>query len=76
MKPKFMLASTAPVPIPDDHARRDALADWLTSKDNPFFAKAIANRDVELLLRQGHHRSGGRYPRVQSARRIPRCSTR
>ena len=31
--------------------RRDALADWLTSKDNPFFAKAIANRDVELLLR-------------------------
>ena len=30
--------------IPSDQHRRDALADWLVSKENPFFAKAIANR--------------------------------
>jgi hypothetical protein len=42
MKPQFMLASS--VPVPDGPQRRDALAEWLTSRDNPFFAKAIANR--------------------------------
>jgi len=42
--PQFLIASTAPVKIPSDQRRRDALADWLVSKDNPFFAKAITNR--------------------------------
>ncbi|HYZ85997.1 MAG TPA: DUF1549 and DUF1553 domain-containing protein [Bryobacteraceae bacterium] len=42
--PSFLLASTTPIKIPSDQHRRDALADWLVSKDNPFFAKAIANR--------------------------------
>lgn len=42
--PQFLIASTTPVKIPSDQRRRDALADWLTSKENPFFAKAISNR--------------------------------
>jgi len=42
--PQLLVASTVPVAIPSDQRRRDALADWLVSKDNPFFAKAIANR--------------------------------
>ena len=31
--------------------RRQMLAEWLTSKNNPYFAKAIVNRRLELLLR-------------------------
>jgi hypothetical protein len=42
--PKLLLASTKPMTIPTDEHRRDALADWIVSRDNPFFAKAIANR--------------------------------
>jgi hypothetical protein len=42
--PEFLIASATPVKIPTDQRRRDALADWLVSKENPFFAKAIANR--------------------------------
>jgi hypothetical protein len=42
--PQFLIASATPVKIPSDQRRRDALADWLVSKENPFFAKAIANR--------------------------------
>src|SRR5207244_9131047 len=33
--------------------RSDALADWLTSKDNPFFAKAIANRMWSYFMGKG-----------------------
>src|SRR2546422_379379 len=43
MKPQFMVASSA-APVPDGPQRRDALAEWITAKDNPYFAKAIANR--------------------------------
>src|SRR5580693_2042368 len=53
VKPEFMVASTAPLPIPSDQGRRDALAQWLTSKDNPFFAKAIANRIWSYFLGRG-----------------------
>lgn len=42
--PEFLIASTTNVKIPSDARRRDALADWLVSKQNPFFAKAVANR--------------------------------
>lgn len=42
--PQFLIASTVPVPIPSGQRRRDALADWLASPQNPFFAKAIVNR--------------------------------
>lgn len=53
VKPEFLLASTQPVPIPDDQRRRDALADWLASKENPFFAKAIANRVWSYFFGKG-----------------------
>lgn len=51
--PQFLIASTTPVKIPSDQRRRDALADWLVSKENPFFAKAIANRVWSYFLGKG-----------------------
>ena len=39
--------------FPTDQHRRDALADWLVSKDNPFFAKAIANRVWSYFFGKG-----------------------
>jgi hypothetical protein len=33
--------------------RRQALADWLTSRDNPFFARNVVNRYVAYLLGRG-----------------------
>jgi hypothetical protein len=51
VKPVFMLASTTK--IPDDERRRDVFAGWLTSKDNPFFAKAIANRVWSYFFGRG-----------------------
>ena len=51
--PQFLIASTTPVPIPSDQRRREALADWLVSKDNPFFAKAIANRMWSYFFGRG-----------------------
>jgi Protein of unknown function (DUF1549)/Protein of unknown function (DUF1553) len=53
VKPEFMVPSTGPLPVPADQRRRDALADWLTSKDNPFFAKAIANRIWSYFFGKG-----------------------
>ena len=57
MKPKFLVAATtaslAPVPLPDGANRRQALADWVTSKDNPFFAKSMANRMWSYFLGKG-----------------------
>lgn len=52
VKPVLM-ASTTPVEIPVDQTRRDALAHWLVSKDNPFFAKAIANRIWSYFFGRG-----------------------
>jgi hypothetical protein len=42
MKPKFMGGAVPNIPSRVD--RRQVLADWLTSGDNPFFAKSVANR--------------------------------
>jgi len=53
VKPEFMLALSKPLPVPGDQRRRDALAEWLTSKDNPFFAKAIANRIWSYFFGRG-----------------------
>jgi hypothetical protein len=33
-----------PVPMDDPHDRREAVADWLTSPQNPYFSRAIVNR--------------------------------
>jgi hypothetical protein len=57
MKPKFLVAATiasvAPAPLPDGANRRQALADWITSKENPFFAKSMANRMWSYFLGKG-----------------------
>jgi hypothetical protein len=53
MAPEFLIASATPVKIPTDQRRRDALADWLVSKQNPFFAKAIANRVWSYFFGKG-----------------------
>lgn len=38
------LPGEPPVDVPADQDRRKLLAEWLTRKDNPFFAKALVNR--------------------------------
>ena len=43
---------------PTDQHRRDALADWLTSQRQSVLCQSHRQPRVELLLRQGHHRSG------------------
>jgi hypothetical protein len=57
MKPKFLVAATtasiAPTALPDDANRRQAFANWITSKDNPFFAKSMANRLWSYFLGKG-----------------------
>src|SRR5262249_10717118 len=42
MPPKFMGGAVAAIPPGKD--RRAVLADWLTSAENPFFAKSVVNR--------------------------------
>lgn len=55
--PKFMVAatvaSTTPAAIPTDAHRREALAEWVTSKDNPFFAKSTVNRFWSYFFGRG-----------------------
>ncbi len=51
--PEFLIASASHTAIPKDERRRDALAEWITSKDNPFFAKAIANRIWSYFFGKG-----------------------
>jgi hypothetical protein len=57
MKPKFLVAATtasiAPTALPDNTNRREAFANWITSKDNPFFAKSMANRLWSYFLGKG-----------------------
>lgn len=51
--PKFLVASAGAPPIPNDAKRRDAYADWLTSKNNPFFARSTANRIWSYFFGRG-----------------------
>ena len=44
VQPKYLVASHDAPPIPSNGDRRSALVGWLTSRNNPFFARAIANR--------------------------------
>lgn len=53
MAPEFLIASAGAAKIPSDQKRRDAFADWLVSRQNPFFAKAIANRMWSYFLGRG-----------------------
>jgi hypothetical protein len=57
VKPNFLVAATVasigPAPIPPGARRRDALAEWLTSKENPFFAKSTVNRVWSYFFGRG-----------------------
>jgi len=53
VEPKYLIASTGAPPIPKSGDQRTALADWLTSKNNPFFAKAIVNRMWSYFFGKG-----------------------
>ncbi|HYO83550.1 MAG TPA: DUF1549 and DUF1553 domain-containing protein, partial [Bryobacteraceae bacterium] len=57
VKPKFLvnatLASGGPSSIPSDATRRQALADWLTSKENAFFARSTVNRVWSYFFGRG-----------------------
>jgi len=51
MKPKFMGGAIPEIPAGRD--RREVLASWMTSADNPFVAKSIANRVWFHLMGRG-----------------------
>jgi hypothetical protein len=51
--PKYLVASVGAPPIASIPDRREALVEWLTSKENPFFARAIANRLWSYFLGRG-----------------------
>lgn len=56
MQPRVLLASTGMPVLPspaNPKARREAVAEWITSPSNPFFAKAIANRVWSYFLGKG-----------------------
>jgi hypothetical protein len=55
MQPNFMVAASygSTGPVPTDGRRRMALAAWVTSKDNPFFAKSAANRIWSYFFGRG-----------------------
>jgi hypothetical protein len=51
MPPRFMGGSVPQIPPGKD--RREVLADWLTSRDNPFFARSVVNRIWFHVLGRG-----------------------
>ena len=55
MNPKFILpaASLGGTPVPTDARRRMAYAEWLTARDNPFFAKSTVNRVWSYFFGRG-----------------------
>ena len=52
---------------PTDLSRREQLARWITSKENPYFAKSYVNRLCQYLLGAGIHRANRRHSSRQSA---------
>ena len=54
MKPNFIVpASYGSSSVPVDAKRRQALAEWVTARDNPFFAKSTVNRFWSYFLGRG-----------------------
>ena len=51
--PKYLVAAAGAPPIPAQGDRRKALAAWLTSEKNPFFARAITNRLWSYFMGRG-----------------------
>ncbi len=54
-----------PLPMDTPADRREALADWLVSPENPYFARAIVNRVWANFFWRRNCRSRGRPPRHQ-----------
>jgi len=44
---------TKPVPVPESADPREALADWMTNPENPYFARAVVNRVWMEFFGQG-----------------------
>jgi hypothetical protein len=54
MKPAFIVPATfGGTTVPADSHRRMALAEWVTAKDNPFFAKSTVNRVWSYFFGRG-----------------------
>src|SRR5262249_50205382 len=55
VEPQYLVAclGTPPPPIPKQGDQRTSLVDWLTSKENPFFARAIVNRVWSYFFGRG-----------------------
>jgi hypothetical protein len=53
VEPQYLVASADAPPIASFGDRREALADWLTSEKNPFFARAIVNRMWSYFFGRG-----------------------
>jgi hypothetical protein len=55
VEPQYLVASlgTPPLPAAKQADQRTALVDWLTSKNNPFFARAIVNRVWSYFFGRG-----------------------
>ena len=55
VKPNFIVPASygSSGPIPDDSHRRRALAEWVTARDNPFFAKSTVNRVWSYFFGRG-----------------------
>jgi len=55
MNPAFIVPASygSSGPVPTDSHRRMALAEWVTSKDNPFFAKSTVNRVWSYFFGRG-----------------------
>jgi hypothetical protein len=52
MNPKFILPGAAPPPT-DPRSRRIAYAQWLTARENPYFAKSTVNRVWSYFFGRG-----------------------
>ncbi len=55
MQPKFFLTGQSLPVGATDQQRRQALARWITSKQNPWFAKALVNRMWHELVGRGFY---------------------
>ncbi len=55
MQPKFFLTGQSLPVGATDQERRQALARWITSKQNPWFAKALVNRMWHELVGRGFY---------------------
>ena len=53
VQPRYLVASHDTPSIPEQSDPRSELVEWLTSKENPFFARAIANRIWSYFFGRG-----------------------